>query len=101
MAEQPAVSENVTPEQFFNELLPAGFQAQKEAGTPTPQDFTIRYHLTGAGGGEWHVTIKDGKMTTRKGGGEANVAFTVSTDDWRDAVLGRDGASLAIILPQA
>ena len=63
MAEQPAVSENVTPEQFFAELLPAGFLAQKESNIPTPQDFTIRYHLTGAGGGEWHVTIKDGKMT--------------------------------------
>ena len=101
MAEQPTAPENVTPEQFFAELLPAGFQAQKETGIPTPQDFTIRYHLTGAGGGEWHVTIKDGKMATRKGGGEANLAFTLSIDDWRDAVLGRDGASLAIILPQA
>ncbi|HLY37832.1 MAG TPA: SCP2 sterol-binding domain-containing protein [Candidatus Binatia bacterium] len=101
MAEQPTAPENVTPEQFFAELLPAGFLAQKESGIPTPQDFTIRYHLTGAGGGEWHVTIKDGKMATRKGGGEANLAFTLSVDDWRDAVLGRDGASLAVILPQA
>src|SRR5437870_340657 len=100
MAEQPPVSENVTPDQFFDQLLPAGFAAQAEAGVPTPQDFTMRYTLTGAGGGEWLVTIKDGKLTTQKGGGPANLGFTISVADWRDAVLGRDGASLAIILPQ-
>src|SRR5207237_2413047 len=32
MAEQPAVSEDVTPDQFFAELLPAGLAAPEEAG---------------------------------------------------------------------
>ena len=100
MAEQPSISEDVTPEQFFDQLLPMGFAAQAQAGGPTPQDFTMRYRLTGPGGGEWLVAIKDGRMTTRKGGGEANLGFTLSVDDWRDAVLGRDGATLAVILPQ-
>jgi hypothetical protein len=100
MAEQP-VAEDLAPDRFFEELLPAGFAAQAEAGVPTPQDFTMRYRLTGPGGGEWLVTIKDGKMTTCRGGGEANLGFTLSVDDWRDAALGRDGASLAVILPQS
>jgi putative sterol carrier protein len=99
MAEQPPISDDVTPEQFFKELLPAGFAAQREAGTPTPQDFTMQYKI--AGGGDWLVTIKEGQMTTAKGGGEANITFSVSLDDFRDAVLGRDGASLAVILPQS
>jgi len=102
MAEQqPPIGEDVTPEQFFEQLLPMGFAAQRDAGVPAPRDFTMRYRITGAGGGEWFVTIANGEMSTRKGGGEANLAFTLSVDDWRDAVLGRDGASLAIILPQA
>jgi hypothetical protein len=100
MAEQAPVPENVTPEQFFEQLLPMGFAAQAESqGTP-PQDITLGYHLTGAGGGDWRATIKGGKMTVTKGGGEADLAFTVSVDDWRDAVLARNGAELSLVVPQ-
>jgi putative sterol carrier protein len=100
MAEQPPVPENVTPEQFFEQFLPMGFAAQTAAGGNTPQDFTLQYHLTGSGGGDWLVTIAGGQMTAKKGSGEANLAFTLSADDWRDAVLGRNGATIALILPQ-
>jgi putative sterol carrier protein len=99
MAEQPQVPESVTPQQFFEELLPMGFAAQAGAQN-SPQDFTIQFRLTGAGGGEWFAEIKDGAMHVRKGTGEANFTVTLSVDDWRDAVLGRNGASLALILPQ-
>lgn len=101
MAEQPPVDENVTPEQFFQQLLPMGFEAQAASGAAVPSDFSLQYHLTGDGGGDWHVTMKDGKMTTKKGNEPAVLAFTLSTDDWRDAVLSRNGASLAILLPAA
>ena len=101
MAEQPAVSEDVTPEQFFEQLMPMGFAAQREAGGgPVPQDFALGYHVTGAGGGDWIVSIKDGQMSARKGTGDAVITFSLSVDDWRDAVLARDGASLAVIVPQ-
>jgi hypothetical protein len=101
MAEQPQVSEDVTPEQFFEQLMPMGFEAQRAAGGQTPQDFVLGYRLEGPGGGEWTVEIAGGKMTTKKGGGEANLAFTLSIDDWRDAVLARNGATLALLLPQS
>jgi hypothetical protein len=101
MAEQAPVTEDVTPEQFFEQLLPAGFQAQREAGGAVPQDFTMQYVLTGDGGGEWAVTIKDGQMSTIRGRHEAVITFTLSADDWRDAVLGRNGATLALLLPQS
>jgi hypothetical protein len=100
MAEQTPVTEDVTPEQFFEQLLPAGFQAQREAGGAVPQDFTMQYVLTGPGGGEWAVSIKDGRMSATKGRHDAVLTFTLSVDDWRDAVLGRNGATLAILLPQ-
>ena len=100
MAEQPTVSEDVTPDQFFEQLLPSGFEAQKETGAAVPQDFNMQYVLTGTGGGEWAVSIKDGAMTARKGRQDAAITVTLSTDDWRDAVLGRNGAALSILLPQ-
>lgn len=100
MADQAPVPESVTPEQFFEELLPRGFAAQVQAGEPAAQDFTMQYHVTGPGGGDWAVVIAGGQMTARKGSGDADLAFTVSVDDWRDAVLGRKGAALGLIVPQ-
>ena len=101
MAEQPAVPESVTPAQFFEELLPMGFTTQVEAGVTVPENFTMQYNVVGPGGGEWFITIADKKMTARKGKGEAIVTFTIAEPDWRDAVLGRDGASISLILPQS
>ena len=100
MAEQPPVSEDVTPQQFFEQLLPMGFEAQRQAGGAVPADFTMQYHLVGDGGGDWAVTIKDGAMSTTKGRHDAVITVTLSVDDWRDAVLGRNGAAISILLPQ-
>lgn len=100
MAEQPQISENITPAQFFEELMPMGFAAQAQAGGTVPSDATMAYKLTGDGGGSWLLAIKEGAMTVTQGEGEANVTFTVSVGDWRDAVLGRNGASIALIIPQ-
>jgi len=99
MAEQPAVPESVTPEQFFEQFLPMGFAAQVEVSGTPPADFTMQYHVTGAGGGDWHVAIAGGQMTARKATGEAHLTFSLSVDDWRDAVLGRGGAAISLIVP--
>jgi putative sterol carrier protein len=101
MAEQPTPSDDVSPEQFFETLLPMGFQAQRDAGAAVPTDFTMQYVLTGAGGGEWAVTIQEGQLSTTKGKHDAAITFTMSIDDWRDAVLGRNGATIALLLPQS
>jgi hypothetical protein len=99
MAEQPPVPETVTPEQFFEQLMPMGFAAETQASGAKPPDFTLQYHLNGPGGGDWLVAIEGGRMTARKGSGEANLGFSLSVDDWRDAVLGRGGAALSLIVP--
>jgi len=98
MAEQ-AAPENVTPDQFFTQLLPAGFEAQRAEGAAVPTDFSMEYHLTGEGGGDWHVEIKDGKLTTKKGTGDAVLTFTLSAADFGDAVSSRNGAAPALLLP--
>lgn len=97
MAEQPI---EMTPEQFFAQLLPAGFQAQRESGATVPQDFSMQYRITGAGGGDWHVEIRDAQMTTRKGSGDAVLTFTVSIEDFRDAMHSRNGAAPSLLLPE-
>jgi hypothetical protein len=101
MADSVSAPEDVTPEQFFEQLLPMGFEAQQQAGAPVPQDFTMQYLLTGPGGGEWAVTMKDGKLAARKGRHDAVLTITTSVGDWRDAVLGRNGAALSLLLPQS
>ena len=98
MAEQ-AAPEHVTPEQFFEELLPAGFAAQKEGGAAVPQDFSMQYHVIGDGGGDWHVSIKDGALTTKKGKDDAALTFTLAIADFLDAIMSRNGAAPALLLP--
>jgi hypothetical protein len=99
MADQPQVSEDVTPQQFFEQLLPMGFQAQSGGGGAAPSEFAIQFTLTGDGGGAWHAAIRDGAMHVTPGTQDANLAVTLGVDDWRDAVLSRNGATLGIILP--
>jgi hypothetical protein len=99
MAEQPEIPADITPAQFFEQFLPMGFAAAAATASTPPGDFNIQFRLTGDGGGDWHAAIAGGEMTVRKGTGENHLRVTLSTDDWRDAVLGRTGASLAVILP--
>jgi putative sterol carrier protein len=100
MADQSALPEDVTPSLFFEQLMPMGFAAQVESGGTRPGDITLKYVLTGSGGGSWMVDIRDGTMIVRQGDEDAAIATTVSTDDWRDAAHGRNGASLVLIIPQ-
>jgi hypothetical protein len=102
MAEQspsPALSDSVTPAQFFEQLMPMGFAVQREAQGPTP-DVTLQYHVTGEGGGDWTVRIAAGEMTVATGTAPAAVTTTIGIADWRDCVLERNGATLALLVPQ-
>jgi putative sterol carrier protein len=101
MAEQqPPLPDDVTPEQFFEQLLPMGFAAQASAGGATPAEFSIQFRLTGEGGGDWHAAIGNGAMAVRRGSAEANFTVSLGVADWRDAVLGRNGATIGLIIPQ-
>lgn len=99
MTDQPQLSDDVTPAQFFEQLLPMGFQAQAAGGGAAPQEFAIQFNVSGEGGGSWHAAIRDGAMQVSPGVQDANLAVSLAVDDWRDAVLGRNGATLGIILP--
>jgi hypothetical protein len=100
MADQPPLPDSVTPAQFFEELLPMGFTAQAQESGSAPRDFTMQFRVAGEGGGDWAVKIAGGKMTTSRGTSDAHLTVSLTIDDWRDAVLGRNGATLGLIIPQ-
>jgi long-chain acyl-CoA synthetase len=47
------------------------------------------YIITGSGGGEWTVSVKDGQVKVLEGIHEAQVTTTVSAKDWIDITLGK------------
>jgi len=100
MAEQPEIPADVTARQFFEELMPAGYQSQKEAGIALPADLTVQYHLDGDGGGSWHVRMAGEDITVVTGEADADLVVRLSVIDWADAVHGRNGADLVLIVPQ-
>ncbi len=101
MAEQLPIPDNVTPEMFFEQMMPMGFAAQQaENPSVTPREMKMQFVLTGDGGGEWAITIADGAMNVIKGKHDAHVCMTISTNDWRDAVTGQNGANIGLIIPQ-
>lgn len=99
MAEQPQVPSGITPDQFFTQFMPMGFQQQVAEGGTVPGNIAIKYVLTGDGGGTWLVEIADGKMNAKAGDGDANITYTLSAAQWREAIDGTNGASPALIVP--
>jgi putative sterol carrier protein len=100
MSEQPTTPADVTPQQFFEELMPAGYRAQREAGIALPADLTVQYHLEGDGGGCWHVRMAGEEITIVAGEADADLLVRLSVEDWADAVHGRNGADLVLVVPQ-
>ena len=43
MADQPQVPDDITQSQFFEQLLPMGFQAQSAEGGAPPSEFAIQF----------------------------------------------------------
>ena len=72
-----------------------GFAAQAVEGGATPQDVTIQFHLTGDGGGDWHADDRQRHDAGAQGQRRRQLHGYARVDDWRDAVLGRNGATLA------
>jgi putative sterol carrier protein len=53
-------------------------------------DAVIQYHLTGEQGGDWIITIRDGKCTVAPGNAETpKMTLTADAGDLRDVLLGK------------
>jgi putative sterol carrier protein len=66
--------DELTPEILFSRM-PKAFQPEKAVGV----DAVIQFDLSGAQGGQWVATIKDGKCAVEKGKAE-NPKLTLSAD---------------------
>ena len=66
--------------------MPKAFLPEKAKGV----EAVIQYHLTGEEGGDWIITIKDGKCTVEEGVTE-NPTLTLEADaqDYKDVILGK------------
>ena len=62
------------------------FLAEKAVGVSA----VIQYHLTGDEGGDWIITLKDGKCTVTEGTAEKpTMTLTADANDFRDVLLGK------------
>ncbi len=53
-------------------------------------DAVIQYHLTGDEGGDWIITIHEGKCSVAQGNAEApKMTMTADAQDFKDVLLGR------------
>ncbi len=66
--------------------MPKAFLPEKAVGV----DAVIQYHLSGDEGGDWIITIKDGKCTVEEGVAE-NPTLTLEADaeDYKNVILGK------------
>ncbi|HYV57868.1 MAG TPA: SCP2 sterol-binding domain-containing protein, partial [Candidatus Nitrosopolaris sp.] len=59
---------------------------------------TIQFNLAGDGGGEWYVSIKDGKAEVVKGKAPApNMTLSMSAQDYVDMIMGKLNGQMAFM----
>ncbi len=75
--------EATTPKEFFEEVLPARFDAKKAAGV----DVKVQIRISGVNGGDWIVIIKDQKLRVNEGvHPEPTLSLKMKEKDYLDLV---------------
>ncbi len=81
-----------TPQEFFEEILPDRFKAEKAEGI----DVTAQINVSGPEGGNWTITVKDKKMKVTEGVYEApDLTLKMTPTDFLDMVNGKLSAEKA------
>lgn len=81
-----------TPQEFFENTLPAKFKPDKAAGI----DVITQINITGPDGGDWVVSIKDKKLQVIQGTNpSATLTLRIAENDFMDIVNGRLSAEKA------
>ncbi|MDH3200604.1 MAG: long-chain-fatty-acid--CoA ligase [Myxococcales bacterium] len=90
---EEATAEAVPVAHLF-EGMPARFIPKKAKGV----DAVISYHITGGGGGDWTVTIRDGQISVTEGLAENPRCYVVARDsDYYDVTVGKMSGITAVI----
>jgi putative sterol carrier protein len=85
------------PDMTVQELIFAhekAFVPEKAVGV----EAVIQYRLTGEDGGDWIITIKDGKCTVAAGNAEnPKMTLTANAHDFREVLLGKMDGMMAFM----
>jgi len=75
-----------TSGEFFDKVLPERFDPSKAKGF----DATAQMNITGSKGGEWAITIKNGKLEIKKGRiSNPSMIVTMADSDFLDLINGK------------
>jgi putative sterol carrier protein len=76
------------------EKIPTAIKPEMAAGL----DAVIQFRLAGDGGGDWHLTIKDGKSSIAQGIIEKpRVTVTATAQDFKNIVIGKTNPTQAFM----
>ena len=94
IAEEAPAGAGGVPVAHLFESMPARFIPKKAKGI----DAVISYHITGAGGGDWTVTIRDGQITLTEGLADDPRCYVVARDrDYHAITTGKMSGITAVI----
>ena len=83
----------MTPQEIFDRM-PASLKPDAAQG----MNATIQFNLSGDNGGQWYVTIKDGKAEVSKGTASSpNMTLSRSAQDYVDMTLGKLNGQMAFM----
>jgi putative sterol carrier protein len=83
----------MTPADIFKEM-PASLNADAAKG----MNSVIQFNLSGDNGGQWYVTIKDGKAEVAQGTASSpNMTLSMSAQDYVDMTMGKLNGQMAFM----
>jgi putative sterol carrier protein len=96
MTEGKGLPPDTTPERYMEHYLPRALNRRPEELGEI--DCVLLFVLTGPGGGEWTLTVKQQQTHVARGrAGEARCTITSSAADWMELVHGRLNGPLAFM----
>ncbi|HJW70647.1 MAG TPA: SCP2 sterol-binding domain-containing protein [Candidatus Binatia bacterium] len=83
----------MTPQEIFDAM-----PGQLDENAAKNMNATIQFNLSGDNGGQWYVTIKDGKAEVHKGTApSANMTMSMAANDYVDMTTGKLNGQMAFM----
>jgi putative sterol carrier protein len=83
----------MNPQEIFDQMA-----ANLNADAAKGMNSTIQFNLSGDSGGEWYVTIKDGKAEVTKGkAASPNMTLSMTAQDYVDMIMGKLNGQMAFM----
>ena len=84
---------NPTPQEIFDQM-----SANLNTDAAKGMNATIQFNLAGDNGGQWYVSIKDGKAEVSKGSAPSpNMTLSMSASDYVDMIMGKLNGQMAFM----